>query len=496
MKRLSSIVALLLVPGFAAAQSPDAQLAADVDAMVTRVMALDAVAGLSVAVVQGDRAVLTKGYGWADIERKRPVTENTVFYIASTTKAFTALNVLLLAERGTVSLDAPISRYLPGVQWGSGVNADSITVRQLLSHTHGIDNNGPVVFRTAFTGVHTNDLLKSLLRHHPASDAGHAYRYTNLGYNIAGIIIDDVTASRWQDGLEANVLKPLGMNSTTAIISRFDSAQLAMPYARDPAGSRRLHYAKGDGNMQAAGGLVSTAADLARWLEAQINLGLVDGRQVFPRAVMAETHRIQAPFPAQEGAQNLGYALGWNVSLVNGDTVLHHGGGFSTFRTYIAFSPRSRIGVALMTSEGGLGAVVVDFLTDYVLDRGMQAEGWRAKWEGRLTELETRLAKGREAIAADRARRAARPQVLPHAIETYAGTYDNAEGGTLVWTVRDGRLWAQIGLLKSIAEVFDGTTNKLRVELEPGAGEVIQFNIDNGRAVSLNYSGRVYERRD
>src|SRR5688572_2911557 len=254
MSRLILIYALFLMPTLAFAQSQqDKQFAADVDALVTRVMAMDVTPGMAIAVVKGDQTILAKGYGWADLERKVPATERTAFYIASMTKAFTALDIALLAKRGVLSLDAPVSRYLGGVTWGSGVNADSITIRQLLSHTHGIANDGPVVFRTAFTGDHTNALLKDLLRYHSASDAGRKYRYTNLGYNIAGIIIDDLTKSKWQDQLEAGIFKPLGMNNTTAYVSRIDSARLAMPYA---ALSKRVHYSKSDANMQAAGGLV------------------------------------------------------------------------------------------------------------------------------------------------------------------------------------------------------------------------------------------------
>src|SRR5688572_3622463 len=290
MKRILSILLLSLLAPPAYAQS-DQQMASDIDAFVQRIMSVSGIPGLSVAVVKGDRAILTKGYGFADIERKVPVTENTDFYIASTTKAFTALTMTLMAEKKLVDLDAPVSRYLPDVKWGRGVNPDSITLRNLLSHSHGIANSGPVVWRTAFSGVHTNALLKELLQHHQASDAGKNYRYTNLGYNIAGIIIDQVTRGRWQDALASYVMRPLGMNNTTAYISRLDSARLAMPYSLESSGPMRQHYAKGDANMQAAGGLVSTAADLAKWLEVQINQGKLDGKQVFPQRVIAETQR-------------------------------------------------------------------------------------------------------------------------------------------------------------------------------------------------------------
>ena len=472
----------------AVAQTPtDSALAADIDAMVRRVMALEPTPGLSIAVVRNDRPVLVSGYGLADVERNRPVTEHTLFYIASTTKAFTGLATTLLAQRGTLDLDAPISRYIPDARWAAGVQPDSITLRHLLSHTHGVANSGPVVLRTAYTGVHDNALLKELLQHHEASKEGRAFRYSNIGYNIAGLIIDEVTRGKWQDLLERAVLEPLRMTSTSAYISRFDSSRLAMPYAAETAGPRRLHFAKTDANMQAAGGLVSSGNDIARWLEVQINSGRLEGQQVFPRAVMQETQRIQAPVTGSSDV--VGYSLGWRVSAFGGDTVLHHGGGFSTFGTYISFSPTAKIGVALMVNGANPGFVAVDFLTDYVLQRGGVDMPART-----FEEFQTRLEQQRARIHANLAERAARPQQLPLPLQAYTGTFEATPAGIMTWTLRDGRLWAEMGVLKSVAEVFDAARNQLRVELEPGGGEIVQFNFENGRAVSITYSGRTYPR--
>lgn len=488
---------LALVYAATAAQSPaDRALAADVDTFVQHILAVSGTPGIAIAVVDGDRPVLVKGYGFADLERRLAVTENTVFYIASTTKAFTALTLALMADRKTIDLDAPVTRYLTDGQWAPGVHADSITLRQLLTHTHGIDGGGPIVWRTAFTGVHTNALLKQLLRHHGASSAGRGYRYTNLGYNIAGLVIDEVTDGKWQDALAAHVMTPLGMTSTTAYISRVDSARRAMPYTLEPSGPRRVHYAKADGNMQAAGGLVSSAADLAKWLEMQLNQGRLRGRQILPAHVVAETQRLQVPTSARRGEQQaVGYALGWVVGVQGSDTALLHGGGFSAFRTIIAFDPRRRIGVAVMSNEPAVGGGAIEYIAQYVLDRARNPEAARATYAQRLTELPGIVERIRGRIAEDRARRAARPQAPSRPLEVYAGRYESAEGGVMTWTVRDGRLWAEIGLLKSSVEVFDNETDRLRVELEPGVGQVVQFKFTDGRATSLVHSSREYVRR-
>jgi len=482
-----------------ATQSPaDRSLAADVDVFVKTVMSAAGTPGMAIAVVRGDQAILVKGYGFADIERGIPVTENTAFYIASATKAFTALTLALMADRKTVDLDVPITRYLKGVHWAPSVNPDSITLRRLLSHSSGIDGDGPVIWRTAFTGEQTNAQIKDLLQYHGTNGLGYNYRYTNLGYNIAGLIIDDVTGGKWQDALRANVFAPLGMTRTTAYLSRVDSAQRAMPYVWDSAGPRRVHYSKADANMQAAGGLVSTAADMAKWLEMQLNEGRLDGRQVFPERVVAETQRQQVAMMGTRGEQQtVGYALGWTIGVQGGgsDTARLHGGGFSSFRTIIGFDRRHRIGVAVFANEPAISGGAIENIAQYVLDRARDSATAARVYASRLVELPAIVGRIKTALAEGRARRAARPQTLTKPLEAYAGTYESVQGGTFTWTVRDGRLWAEIGVLKSVAEVFDAPTDKLRVELEPGIGTVATFKFADGRATGLVHQGFEYGRR-
>ena len=480
-----------------AAQSPaDRALAADVDSFVKTVMAAAGTPGLSIAVVRGDQPILLKGYGFADIERGIPVTEHTAFYIASATKAFTALTIALMADRKAVDLDAPITRYLKDVHWAPGVDPDSITLRHLLSHSSGINGDGPVVWRTAWTGEHTNAVLKDLLQYHGPNGQGRTYRYTNLGYNIAGLIIDDLTGGKWQDAIATNVLAPLGMTRTTAYLSRVDSAQRAMPYLWDSAGTRRLRYSKADANMQAAGGLVSTAADMAKWLEMQLNEGRLDGRQVFPAGVIAETQRQQVAMLGTRGDQRtVGYALGWTIGVQGSDTARMHGGGFSSFRTMLAFDLRHRIGVAVFANEPTISGGAIDNIAQYVLDRARDSATAARVYATRLTELPAIVTRIKTALTESRARRAARPQTLSKPLEAYAGTYESVQGGTMTITVRDGRLWAESGVLRSIADVFDNQTDQLRIELEPSIGTVVSFKFENGRAVGLTHQGFEFKRK-
>lgn len=464
---------------------------AALDSTLTQLFALDLAPGMAVAVVRDTQIIYAKGFGWADVESRRPVTPETIFYIASTTKSFTGLAAAMLDEQGRIDLDAPLSRYLPTATLQEPLSADSITLRALLSHTHGISNDGPIVLRTAYTGEHTNDLLISLLAAHPPAKGGRAYEYGNIGYNIAALAMDVALRESWRDVLQRMIFDPLGMTSTSAYVSRVPAERLAQPYGWEPTGFTRTPYGKADANMQAAGGLVTSATDMARWLEAHITGGIVDGRRVFSASAIGETHRRQATFSAnRRGLSVNGYGFGWQIATFGGDTILNHGGGFTGFSTSMSFMPERRIGVVAMANASGTGSALVDLAAQAVYARLITGE---ALSPDSLARLRVEAANAREGVAADRARRASRPQVLPFPLEAYAGTYENELHGRVVFTVVEGKLEVRAGQAWSRVEVYDGQNNALRIELT-GSGNVVRFTMENGRAVSFDWAGVTFER--
>jgi CubicO group peptidase (beta-lactamase class C family) len=499
MLRLAVIAAMLgcssaqysAAPSASTTSTPSTTSA--LDSTLSQLFALELAPGMAIAVVRDTQVIYAKGFGWADVDAKRPVTPETIFYIASTTKSFTGLAAVLLEEQGRIDLDAPLSRYLPTAKLQSPLDPDSITIRSLLSHTHGIDNDGPIVFRTAYSGEHTNDRLVALLASHPPAKTGRDYVYGNIGYNIAGLAMDATLGESWQDVLQRTIFQPLGMTSTSAYVSRMPRERLAQPYRREPTGFARAAYGKGDANMQAAGGLLSTAVDMARWLEAHINGGVVDGRRVFPASAIAETHRRQASVNQNmRGFVMNGYGFGWQIGTLGGDTLLTHGGGFLGFTTSMSFMPQRRIGVIVMTNENGTGFVLAELAARAAYSQLINGERFSAD---SLARIRAEAAGFRERVAADRARRAARPQTLPFPLEAYAGTYENELYGRLVFSVVNGKLEARAGQAWSAVEVFDGAQNALRVELT-GSGSVARFTFEGNRAVAVEVSGVRFRRAD
>jgi CubicO group peptidase (beta-lactamase class C family) len=299
----------------------------------------------------------------------------------------------------------------------------------------------------------------------------------------------------WKDVLAEEIFMPLGMNSTTTYRSSVDESRLAMPYGWEPTGWERRLYAKDDSNMHAAGGMMTTTADLARWMIVNLNEGRIDGRQVLPVSVVAEAHKTVADNDDAWGPFSRdGYGLGWHVGMFDGSRQLHHFGGFPGFHTHVSFMPDEKIGVAVLVNDSGLGAGLATSVASFAYDAFRGLDDLEARSVDYLAALAEQGESRRDRIRTDRERRAARSQVLPHPLEAYSGIYESPGLGRMLWTIRDGRLHAAIGLARSIVEVYNGEKNQLRVELT-GSGMVVSFDFPEGadRAAALTVAGERFE---
>ncbi len=487
------LLAAVLCSSAASAAPRAGQQAADIDAFVRRAMAeVGTVPGLALAVVEGEDVVITAGYGVADVGTAAAVATDTRFYIASSTKSFTALAIAAMAARGEVGLDAPLADWIGGAPLPPDMAA-SVTLTDLLSHRSGLENE-PIAFRAALSGDHSPDVMRALLSETVKSaDTPHgAFRYTNTGYNLATTLLEGRFGRDWRALVDQEVLAPAGMTQTTAWISRArKDGVVAAGHVPDLAGaSSPSPQQKTDATMQSAGGLVSTASDMARWLEIQINDGVIDGRRVFPAGLVASTHRPVVALKAVFGPYGRdGYGLGWYSGRYGDDVLVHHFGNFAGSRTHVSFMPDRRLGVAVMANEDLVAGELVDLVADYVYDRFAQRADLDAHYDAELAALVARRDKRRVALAASRAERAARPWSLSRPIGSYVGTYVNPSMGRIEITRTGGRMIVRIGVMSSVAEAAT-KPESIRVELTPLQGQTILFEGPD----RLVFDGRVFVR--
>ncbi len=392
MRRYAAIAlaAFVLAPLPALAQDP-----ARMDAVVRDDADKGAFMG-AVLVARDDVVLFDKGYGSANLEWNIPNDGATKFRLGSVTKQFTAVAILLLQERGKLTLDAPVKTYLPDAPsaW------DKVTVRHLLTHSAGIPNftNFPDYGATK-TLPATHDSLIARFRDKPLEFApGEKFAYSNSGYVLLSAIVEKLSGQSYAAFVAENLFKPLGMADTG-----YDSHAMILPrrasgYAPGPKGPVNADYISMT-IPQGAGGLYSTTRDLLKWQR-----GVYGGKLLKPTTVAA----FRTPYKD-------GYALGVGIQSAGGTTTIEHGGGIEGFNTSLAYDPDRKITVVVLGNLNGPSP-------------------------GKLSKALMTLARGGTVTLATERKEIT---VAPDQLAQYEGVYELAPSFAITMRVKDGKLMTQ-----------------------------------------------------
>ena len=457
--------------------------------------------GVAIVVIKDDRPIFTKAYGMADRETGKKADTDTLFYIASLTKSFTALTASMLDQEGKIKLDAPMTKYASGISFKNQI-PEKVTIRNLLTHTSGLRNN-PLVFRMAYSGESDPSDMRSVFAGATTySDENYGkYAYDNLGYNIYGVLLQNHLKKRWQDELDKRIFKPLGMKHTTTYTSHAAAKKwtIATNYtlSTETQTSIRSPLAKTDDNLQSAGGIFTSISDIGKWLIVNMNDGKLNGKQVFPAELIRAQHtgytkstRNEPPFTAEE------YGLGWQLGKYGSDKVIFHHGGFAGYRSHFSFMPERRIGIAVHVNEDVAAGRIADMLAIYAYDVLLGTKDVEATYAKQLDDFVAEYASAKQRSAASYASRAKRPSQLTLPLATYAGKYVNDSFGTMEVIEEGSSLIVKLG--RNIRARSTPFTEKdsIRVELIPPQGEPIKFQIDaTGKVGSLTYRAQTFRRQ-
>ena len=480
----------LAAPVPAAGQVPD-DAASDIRAFAERALErAPVVPGFALTVVADGAALIVDGFGSAHAASGTPVTDTTVFYIASSTKSFVGMTAAILAGRGELDLDAPLSRAIPGLSLTPPVDADAIPLVRALTHDLGFDNSG-VVYRTAFTGlIERADLLRVLAGYTRERPRG--FDYDNLGYVLTGWAIEHATGLPWQRALEREVLRPLGMERTSAYVSQARRWAMAAGHVTGAdAAHQAIEFAKTDDSMAPAGGMVTSGRDMVPWLLANLNEGRLAGRQALPAAAVRAAHQPRIEVDATfYRFHRTGYGLGWYSADYEGDRLVHHFGGFPGWAAHISFMPEHGIGVAVLGNAGS--ATYLSMIAAYAYDRLLGKSGLDGKYAAELERFAEGMRQQRETAATAAPTDSAR--VTPaRPLTAYAGTYVNDRLGPFVVRASARRLIADFGALGGTMVPFGADT--FRVELLPGMSATTVFAFDaRGNATGFDWGGRPFPR--
>ncbi len=327
----------------AQAQAPSAALREKVDAMVRQALTSTGVPSASIAIVQGGAIAYLQAYGAGRIEPHTPALPSMRYSIGSISKQFTAAAVLLLAEQGKLSLDDPVSRFVPNLTRGN-----EVTIRELLSHTSGYQDYWPQDYVPPFMlqPITAEKILDQWGRKPLDFDPATEWQYSNTNFVIAGLIIEKASGVPLLQFLSERIFAPLGMKSVMNIDQNRLTETDATGYLRYALGPPRLAPKEGKGWLFAAGELAMRAEDLAKWDISMIN------QSVLRPASYAQMEKEVV----LKNGLGTRYGLGVSVRQESGQRAIEHGGEVSGFTAHNTVFPEARMAVVVLVNEDSVGA--------------------------------------------------------------------------------------------------------------------------------------------
>lgn len=411
------------------------------EAYIEGLMSQDAVPGLAVAIVHANEVVYLKGFGVRAEGGDAPVDPDTVFQLASFSKPISATVVAALVGKGFLDWDSRIADIYPAVELSRAYPSEQVTVRDLFAHRSGLPGNAGNELEDL--GYGRDEILHRLRMVAPASSFRSAYSYSNFGITAGAVAAANAAGTTFEEAAETYLFGPLGMSSTSArhadFLAHDNRAELHVRY-RD----RWRMLAKRQPDAQApAGGISSSARDLARWLRLQLGDGKFDDNELIPPDAIAATHRpVIYRGPGPFGGQSF-YGLGWNVEFGRRGEVLGHAGAFSTgARTLVSMIPAERIGIVVLSNAfpTGVPEAVAETFFDLVAG-GEPSRDWAVAWNALYEGLFGPVVAASEAAFGT-------PPGSPSpalALDSYAGTYASDYFGDAVVAIDGDRLELRLG---------------------------------------------------
>jgi CubicO group peptidase (beta-lactamase class C family) len=437
-------VGLLALLAMAAVAAPTrAAPPADFQTYVESLREAYGVPGLAIAIVEDGQTTLAQGYGVRRLGDPAPVDAKTIFPTGSTGKAFTVAALATLIDAGKLSWDDRVSDKLPGFEMYDPWVTREMTVRDLLVHHSGLGLGEGDLMAVPSSNLTRAETVERLRYLKPATSFRSGYAYDNVLYAVAGQLIDAVSGQTWEDYVRTHVLEPAHMlDSTSDDPHRFAHPDRAWPHARLNGPMRGL----GDQavldetddlgkNVSPAGGISSSAEDMAQWIKIQLGHGAIpQGGRLYSEASAQTMWTPEViipitPYPAPVDAatpQFLDYALGWEIRDWRGHKIIEHDGAVFGFRALVDLIPDKHIGFAVLSNaEDGVPLVAIrDQLLDHYLD-GPQTDWAKAWGDYKQHQIDVAL----KALHAEMASPAKVGPSLP--LASYAGDFADPWYGTV-----------------------------------------------------------------
>lgn len=347
-----------------------------VDELVNKTIKTFDVPGIAVAIVKDGKVVLSKGYGVKSILTQQKVDANTLFGIASNSKAFTTAALAMLIDEKKINWDDKVTKYLPDFKMYDDFVTREFTIRDLLTHRSGLGlGAGDLMIWPDGSDFKAQDIIHNLRYLKPTTSFRTQFDYDNLLYIVAGEIVRVVSGQTWEDFIEQRIMKPLEMNNSVATVKRLkDTTNVITPHV--PVDGKLKTIKRYENELfDGAAGIYSSVNDLSKWAILQINNGKYgDNKQLFSEKEHNEMWQLQTILPATAkppyNTHFSGYGLGWFLSDVKGYKQVSHTGGLEGNVTQTTLIPEIGLGIIVLTNQqsGAAFSAITNTIKDSYLD--------------------------------------------------------------------------------------------------------------------------------
>lgn len=411
------------------AQTTDKRLAG-LDTFINRILKEWHAAGVTIAVVEKNKVLLAKGYGYKDYENKTPVTENTLFAIGSCTKAFTSSLLAFPMKDGKLDLDKPVNHYLPELRFIKDELTNSITARDMMCHRTGMPRHDLAWYSSK---TRRDSLLYIIRYFEPSAPLRQRWQYNNFMFLAQGSLAEKLSGQSWEALIKEKIFTPLGMNaSNTSMNDHQKAPDFSLGYREEDGKVIKMKFMNIDA-IGPAGSINSNAKDMANWVMMWINGGKFNGKEILPAAYCNEAISSQMvingrlPSKEQPDVYLNNYGFAWFLSSYRGHYRVEHGGNIDGFSSNTSFFPSDSIGVFVSVNQNGspLPTIIRNTIIDRLL--GLKFRDWH----------------GMQKEAADKAKAAAKEQLKKdstqqkkgtrpsHSLVDYTGTFKNDGYGAI-----------------------------------------------------------------
>jgi CubicO group peptidase (beta-lactamase class C family) len=446
---LKSVITLLLLTAtFTITAQSDRRLKG-LEKELNEILKATGTTGFSIAIVEKDKLLYSKGFGYSDYENKVPADANTLFAIGSCSKAFTASVLGQLSDEGKLTLDDSPRLYIPELKFFNDEMNNSIIIRDLMSHRTGIPRHDYSWY--FFPSTDKDSLMRRIEFQEPFAGVREKWYYNNFMYLTQGVIAERITGKTWEENIQERFFTPLKMTRSNLHIAELEkSTNAAFGYSVDNDGVvEKMDYYKIAG-MAPAGSINSSVNEMSNWLITWINDGKFKGEQILPESYVQEAMTsqmvINGALPSNEypDIHLANYGLAWMLSSYKGHYQVEHGGAIDGFRASTVFYPSDSIGIVILSNQNG--SPVPDLARKIIADRmlGTEKTDWLAIYNKKKAEGKEAQKKAKENVEKSKSNG---PKSAHSSID-FIGTYNHLGYGTFEIVIKNDSLFANFPLTK------------------------------------------------